>query len=424
MPRPINLIDTVHDFGPNNDIPLSLTINTSSFSEAYSIYSTADWNKYTTANLSIKNFHSVNNASIPSDINNTPTADFVDSNGNKIPPSTNFSTITYRLVSTSPTNTTEVSPTVAQVTLLNTRPNSNINFKNGIINSPGSYISTHYFYMRLPVQIPGNLVIWNKFSSVRYFYNVFQKSVAVIEDVTSSAVVVNTQTKSNVNLNDKIRVSKSKSRGKDVSSDWVVQVRDSGGNFITAVQGVDYNITFGTLGSDVFEIEVLQAKVFKIICNVAGFTSSTNTFYSPAGTGDVTINSDSTFYLIDASSASNNTQDIITLPKIKSIVTIQNQTTNNPVQTGYTGATITVNGEVDTATGVYIIKDLNTQSDTTVTLSPAQWTQEINTRTNIILEIRNKVNGTVMLSKPGIGPHENITLPVGSYLVQYKTVLK
>lgn len=423
MPRPVNLVDTVHDFGPNNDISLSFTINTSTFSEAYSILTPTQWNSTPGASLSIRNFHSINSGVISGDVNNTPASDFIDVNGIKIPPSNNFGVLTYNLVLTAPSSNYSVSPTQTEVTLLNTRPSSNINFKTGNIALPGSYLNTHYFYLRFPDGFLPGFTSWNKYQTVRYYYNIFQKSVAIIENVTGLPVVVNTQTLSNVNLNDKIRVSKAKSRGKEVGSAWVVQVRDSGGNFINAVQGVDYNITFGTLGADTLEIEILQAKLYKVICNVSGYTSINNNFYSQGGTGDVTVNTDSTFYLIDATSVVN-TQDIITLPKIIGNVTIQNQTTTVPVQTGYAGTSITINGELDITTGTYIIKNLITQTDTVVTLNYVQWLQEMNTRTRMLVEIKNKTSGAIILTKDGLGPHENITLPEGNYIIQYKTILK
>jgi len=396
MPRPINLIDAVHDFGADGTIPYYITISSSTF---------------------ITYFNGMRKAGIAHLVSkgNSSLAKLQNSAGQDSPPATS-ETVTEALQGNN--NFAPLSLTVKELTVTESKTFL------CRIDSPNRWQSDFRIYYN-PFYFGEYYIKLTDASHPTYeyyYYKIFQKSVAIIEDITTIPTVVNAQTKS-IPINTLVRISKAKSRGDEVVSSWLIQVKDSNGNFGSAIQGTDYSINFGSLGSDIVEVKLLQPKVFRIIAKTAGFTSNNNTF-PDSGTGSVSVNEDSTFYLLDVQGSNVNTQDIITLPKIKSVVTIQNQITNSPSQTGYTGSNISVGSTIDISSGAYLIKDLNTGIQTTVNLTEAQWIQELTTRADIKLEIKNKLNNSIVVSKNGLGPHLNINLPEGNYFVQFKTTLK
>lgn len=402
MPRPVILTDTIHDFGPNGDIILYLSLNVNSFTPDFT-----------------QNGGSAKGAlrhNLSQGVPTLPRLENID--GQYSPPA---SAPVIKEVLPGNNNFTNTPVTVKDL-----GPNYLPNFKIGI-PSPGRWQSDFDFYVTY--FLFGNDVYANLNNIANggpyteyYIYKVYQKAVAIIEDISSTPTVVNGQT-ANISINSLVRVNKGKSRGKEISSGWTVQVRDSNGNFINAVQGTDYTITFGNLSTDILEIKVTQPKVFRIINNISGYTTSNNIFPG-TGYGNVSVNDDSTFYILNVQGVIENNQDIITLPKINAQVTIQNQISATPVQTGYASANITVIGSLDTASGNYSIKDLNTGIITNVPMTEAQWIQEFNTRTNIKLEIRRKTTNEVVISKDGLGPHLNINTPSGDFIVQFKTISK
>ena len=394
MARPTNLVDRVHDFGPNGDIPLYLPIESSAFSS-----------KMTTqegARTAIAHYVFQGTPTLPK---------LQNASGQDVPPG---SPVVIKEALPGNNNFTNTNVTIKDLTPSNT-PSFQCR-----IDSPYRWESDFAFYIT-PFFFGQDTYV-NMQQPEYYIYKVFQKSIAIIEDVSSSPIIVNGQT-SNVSLNALVRVNKGKSRGKEVGSNWVVQVKDSSGNFINAVQGTDYSITFGSLGSDIMEIKVTQPKIFRIINNVFGYTTANNNFPG-TGYGSVNVNEDSTFYILNVQGVVENNQDIITLPKINAEVTIQNQISSTPVQTGYSGANISVKGIIDNSSGNYSIKDLNTGIITNVPMTEAQWIQEFNTRTNITLEIKRKGSNEVIVTKDGLGPHTNINTPVGDFIIQFKTILK
>lgn len=401
MARPVNLVDKIHDFGESGNIPLYIPIEASAFSTKIT-------------NSSVRMASIQQKMSIGSGTPVLQTQAGYDS-----PPAVANTIIEAR---TGTNNYANVFVTVKDIN------SSNINSTtmNCRVDYPQRWQSDFYLYYN-PFNFGAYYIVESNWPAAPmntheyYIFKVFQKSVAIIEDLTANAVV-NGQTKT-ATINSVIRVSKAKSRGKDLSSSFSIQVKDSSGNFVSAVQGSDYSITFGSLSSDVLEIQVTQPKVFRILNKIAGFTSSNNT-YPGTGTGGVSLNEDSTFYILDVQGELVNTQDIITLPKISPSITIQNQTTSNPNPTGYSGASISVIGLIDIASGSYNTKDLNTGIVTSITMTEAQWIQELSARTNISLEIKYKTNSQVLVTKTGLGPHTNISLPIGDFIAQFKTTLK
>lgn len=427
MPRPSNLIDTVHDFGSNLDIPYVIGLDSTAFSEAYA--SKTDWNKYANMVYHVKHFCLENTSAYTYSQGNLPPTGNIDKNGNLILSTTPVSGDTWRAIRyvniyDTPNHSigTTAGGILTTVGVTDLRPNTVTAFSNGKLTKAGSYQNVFSFYWRCQ-NCSDTYLRWDQYLDKVYYYNVFQKSVAIIQDITTVPIVVNGQTVV-APSNNIVRLNKSTSRGKEVDSNWLIQAKDNNGNFNTAIQGVDYLINSGTLGSDIIELKFLQQKQFKIICVTNGFISTNNNFFSKAGTGSVTTNNDSTFYIINVSEAIDTKQDTIILPKINAIVSIQNQTATNPVQQGYAGATISITGSIDISTGTYVEKDIISNTQTNVILTEAQWLNEINTRSNITLEIRNKSDNSLTLTKYGIGPHNNIIISEGDYLIQYKTILK
>lgn len=396
MSRPANLIDTVQDFGSSGNIPLLITINANSFSN---LLDNSGEKRYAIG-------HYVSSTAGIGVLQNA--------NGQSSPPA-GAQTIQGVLAPNLNVNTYNV--TIKDIVY--PAPASFI----GNYSAPGRWKSTFQIWNYPTIFGAGTLPIYNASSQTteEYYFLVFQKSVCIIEDVTSGTpVVANNQTK-NINLNTTVRLSKASSRGKELNSSWIIQFKDNNGNFIPAVQGVDYSITFGNTGSDTIEIKVLQPKVFRIVCQTFGYNSN-NHLFSGTGTGNITSNTDSSFYILNVAGVDE--QDVITLPKINAVVTIQNQIGSLPIQSGYSGALITINGQIDVSSGLYIIKDLTSSTETIVTLTESEWLQELDTRANISLEIRRKTDNVLVITRQGIGPHTDITLPVGNFLIQFKTILK
>lgn len=315
-------------------------------------------------------------------------------------------------------------------------------------NQPGNHIIEYEFY-HLPTQAGG---FSNSGFQNTFMFRLFQKAVPVTKDGIGT-VLSNGSTISSVKSIDVLTFDKTANRGDEVSSTWTIQV-STGSGYISAIQGVDYDLVSGTLTSDVIQIRFPGAATnggtYRVINSASGYTSAnhppfSNTFspvyqsgitlslVDPDGTNDVTSNSDTvtTNIQVDSDNRSDIVTEVISLPIVTPIFTpliaFDNTTVSIDPLTGITDYIFTVSPNVDISNTSWskttISYDPITQITTTTSETPADgftindWIAELQNRAKIFCEVY--LGGIAIISKVGLGPH-TFKLGVGEYKVGYR----
>jgi hypothetical protein len=261
-----------------------------------------------------------------------------------------------------------------------------------------------------------------------FSYYVFQQSVAILKELVGlvSNSVVSGSTKV-ATQGDTLSFDTSSARGAEQGKVITVFKKDSSNNFVTAVEGVDYNTTSGTItptASDICHIQFLKQLEYRINFTTTGFTSSSNTYEAIDNLVDprtlVTTNTDTTIYYI--TTISNVPDNAVTIPQIDVTITSDATVLNSPFTT-YATVQLTITGTIDASTGDWGVTDTQTHVTTTRVMSGPTWADEIQSRCNVILEIRDADNALAVPAMTGLGPHK-VRLPLGNYSAQFKTSKK
>lgn len=256
----------------------------------------------------------------------------------------------------------------------------------------------------------------------------FQQAVPILRDITSGSntSIINNYNKT-LGIGSIFSMYLGETRGSEISKALEIFVHDVSGDYIPATVGVDYDVVTGVLSpnaSDTVEIRILRNITYKILFKVKGYDSNNNPFVISLGNeerGKVASNESSLiFYLNQELSIFQNT---ITFPLITNQFSGTNILSSSP-ETTYQNSPISIEGIVETSTGVWKVKNTNTNivNDRVLTLS--DWKQEILDRCLLFLEIRKKSDQSLSYqSVTGFGPHQVVLSPE-EYLVNFKLIKK
>jgi hypothetical protein len=247
--------------------------------------------------------------------------------------------------------------------------------------------------------------------------------VVLQKDAATGTLLGNLGNNSSINasVNELFSLDKTTSRGDERESKWIFLKYDpnSGASPVPAVAGVDYEITIGSLTTDVVTFRFLNPQYsYKVQNYSRGYKFSDNPFWIvPNDTAD-NVSTTTHDFIVAVTTTSYN----IKFPVVNVSATVpENQLGTNPLKT-YQNQAITIEGIIQPITGLYI--QIIGASSTVLSKSANEWKAEMEDRCNVVLEIKKKSNGQLMQTKEGFGPF-NIVIPdVDTYTLQFKTTLK
>jgi hypothetical protein len=258
-----------------------------------------------------------------------------------------------------------------------------------------------------------------------YNYGILQAAVPItIQRNQTTNAIIGTLGNNNVivgSMGAIYRLDKSTNRGDQVNSVWQIWKFDpiAGTTPVPAIAGTDYVVIAGTLTSDVIDIQFINFSVNMQVRNIAtGFTMANNPYYNFANdtTSNTAINT-TIFQLVTTSIFYKITYPILdvslSVPSDVLIGTV-------PFST-YQGQMIGIQAEVLANSGIY--NQVNGSVTTPITKTATDWQTIMTTDCNVVLNISDKVTGTIYQTLNGFGPY-SIALPnVNNYNFQYATSL-
>lgn len=255
-----------------------------------------------------------------------------------------------------------------------------------------------------------------------YYY--FQQAVAILKETTNSSIptIINSGSIKNITINDILTFDISQTRGSELQKIIEIWVKDGTGTYVSAVQGVDFDITYGgiaPIASSLLGVRFIRSVEYRINFKVAGYNSFNNPYTPITDSRNLVYNNESqVVYYINSTTVS--TTNTITFPKIDSNLDSTVILSSTPFST-YENNTFTVTGTLDLASGSWVELDNNTQISTTRTLTENEWLNELNSRCDVFLEIKDVQNIITVPTRTGLGPH-TYSLPEGDFTVKFKTV--
>lgn len=218
------------------------------------------------------------------------------------------------------------------------------------------------------------------------------------------------------------RLDKSTNRGDQFSSTWSILKYDpiAGTTPVIAAPGSDYTLVSGNLSSDIIDIQFLSSSVNYRVQNIAvGYTFSNNPFYDIAGDTSPNIQLVSNDFILSATSITY--QILFPQLDISLAVASDVEIGTNPLTT-YQNQYITIQAIILSSTGFY--KQVNGSVITPLTKTDSDWLNEMTALCNVILNITDKVTGTLYQTINGFGPYSIWLSNINNYNFTYITTLK
>ncbi|MEO6306080.1 MAG: hypothetical protein ABIP51_23230 [Bacteroidia bacterium] len=268
-----------------------------------------------------------------------------------------------------------------------------------------------------------------------YQYLTLQRSVPVVQYITlvsgTPDITTNIAPNSTTTLTPSqiFRLTKSLSRGAEISSVWSIYKTDPAGSFLSvpAVVGVDYSIT-GTLTSNSIDLQFLTNYNFEVRLNIAGYTFQSNPYLNLPS--DTAPNSTTAIYYFQAATVSSTFNYEIKLPKLSPSTVILPSTSiveTSPLTT-YQNQVISITAVPETSVNCYWKKiDLTGGLPPVLLLkSDSEWIAELTSKCNITFEIRRISNNEIILTKlvDITSPFDITIQPTGDFNMQFITTLK
>lgn len=318
-----------------------------------------------------------------------------------------------------------------------------INFSNNSWTYPGGSTGTGYapnirFQKPLSgIGIQKDKIYWNGILNATYTYLNLQKAIPIAQFITLTGLGVENVTTTltpnsttNITTGQKFRLSKELSRGKEISSSWVILKTDPAGTFQSAptISGVDYSLTLGSLTSDKIEIQFLSNYNFEVKLNISGYTFASNPYQNYIGSSST--NTATATYYFSYSTVTPTFDYEIKFPKLNATV-ITNPSTalieTNPLTT-YQGQVINITPQLIIDSSCYWKKiDLtNTLPPELITKSESEWKSELASKCNITFELRKITTNAIVISQLiDITSSFDVTVQqIGDYKMQFITTLK
>jgi len=356
------------------------------------------------------------------------------------PPTTTLQAIDYRLTTIANTVFTpgqiiDINGNIIFTTPSWQTPNTGyafptVDFKR-TVTAIGKYTDSIYIRTLLQSPIgaldPDAVPRTNNEGSGDYSFIALQKatSVTIQRDPTTNAIITTLGNNSTIgtSIGPVFRLDKSTSRGDENMSEWKIFKYDpiSGTSPVLATLGVDFNFVTGNAMADVIDITFLTASFNFIIQNhSAGYTFDNNPYFlfplDNEGNDDIISHN---FNLVVTSISYE-----VLFPQLDLQLTIPSASliSSNPITT-YQNQPITVDTIVLNSTG-YWKKKNPPASDVFISKTDLEWKNEMITRCNIVLEIRNKTTNALLQTKSGFGPYNVLIQDINNYNFQFKTTLK
>lgn len=268
--------------------------------------------------------------------------------------------------------------------------------------------------------------LWTTVDVGIFSYYYFQQAVAILKETTGSStpIIINSGSTKDITINDILTFDISQARGTELQKIIEIWVKNGSGSYVAGVQGVDFDITYGAIApiaSSLLGIRFIRSAEYRINFKVAGYNSFNNPYTPITDSRNLVYNNESqVVYYINSTTVS--TTNTITFPKIDANLDSTVILSNTPFAT-YENNSFTVTGTLDLTSGSWVELDNNTQISTTRTLTENEWLNELNSRCDVFLEIKDVLNIITVPTRTGLGPH-TYALPEGNFTVKFKTVKK
>jgi len=258
-------------------------------------------------------------------------------------------------------------------------------------------------------------------------YVILQKAVPVTQRLDPTATtligVLGNNTSINATNGEIFCLNKSLSRGKELSSAWIVLKYDpnAGTTPVTAIPGVDYTLSSGTLTSDTIKIAFINSSFNFIVQNTcSGYTFQNNPYYVPVGTTGSNDGLAQYSFILNVPNVTFN----VLFPQLDVSMSVPSDSElgTDPLKT-YQGQAIQVQAIVLGSTGSWIKKTPNAP-DTTIVKTDDDWMAEMTNRCTVTLQVSEKTTGNIILTRDGFGPYNISLQTIELYTLKYVTALK